>query len=63
MAECMHKQVIKKVKEIIASSKYLALSCDEVTTIDGFISIPMLFEISVTYLYSFLLSKLLKEGV
>jgi hypothetical protein len=24
-----------KVKEVIASSKYLALSCDEVTTIDN----------------------------
>ncbi len=35
MVECMHKQVIKRVKEIIASSKYLALSCDEVTTIDN----------------------------
>jgi hypothetical protein len=31
----MHKQVIKKVKEVITSSKYLALSCDEVTTIDN----------------------------
>jgi len=35
MVECMHKQIIKKVKKIITSSKYLALSCDEVTTIDN----------------------------
>jgi hypothetical protein len=35
MAECMHKQVIKRVKEVITSSKYLALSCDEVTTINN----------------------------
>jgi hypothetical protein len=35
MAKCMHKQVIKKIKKIIASSKYLALSCDEVTMIDN----------------------------
>ncbi len=33
--ECMHKQVIKRVKEIMASSKYLALFCDEVITIDN----------------------------
>jgi hypothetical protein len=35
MVECRHKQVIKKVKEDITSSKYLALSCDEVTMIDN----------------------------
>ncbi len=35
MAKCMHKQVIKRVKEAIASSKYLALSFDEVTIIDN----------------------------
>jgi hypothetical protein len=35
MVECMPKQVIKRVKEIIANSKYLALSCDEVTIIDN----------------------------
>jgi hypothetical protein len=35
MAECMHKQIIKRVKEVIASSKYLALSFIEVTTIDN----------------------------
>jgi len=34
MAECMHKQIIKR-KKIITSSKYLALSCDKVTTIDN----------------------------
>ncbi len=52
MAECMHKRVIKKVKELIASPKYLTLSCDELTTIDNqswIISIPMLFKINVTY--------------
>jgi hypothetical protein len=32
MAKCMHKQIIKKIKEIIASSKYIALFCNEVTT-------------------------------
>jgi len=31
----MHKKIIKRVKEVIASSKYLALSCDEVTMIDN----------------------------
>jgi hypothetical protein len=35
MVECMHKQVIKRIKEVIVSSTYLALSCDEVTTIDN----------------------------
>jgi hypothetical protein len=35
MAKCMHKQVIKRVKEVIASSKFVALSCDEVTTTDN----------------------------
>jgi hypothetical protein len=33
MAKCIHKQIIKKVKEIIARFKYIALSCDEVTMI------------------------------
>jgi len=28
MVECSHKQVIKKMKEVVASSKYLTLSCD-----------------------------------
>ncbi len=35
MAECLHKQVIKKMKEVVACSKYLAFSCDEVSTIDN----------------------------
>jgi hypothetical protein len=35
MAKCMHKQVLKKKLKIITSSKYLALSCDEVTMIDN----------------------------
>jgi hypothetical protein len=35
MAECLHKQVIKKMKEVVAGSKYFALSCDEVTMIDN----------------------------
>jgi hypothetical protein len=35
MVECIHKQIIKKVNEVITSSKYLALSCDEVTMIDN----------------------------
>jgi hypothetical protein len=34
MAECLHKKMIKHMKEV-AGSKYLALSCDEVTTIDN----------------------------
>jgi hypothetical protein len=35
MAECLHKQVIKKMREVVASSNYLALSCDEVIMIDN----------------------------
>jgi hypothetical protein len=35
MAKWMHQQVIKKVKEVIVGLKYLALSCDKVTTIDN----------------------------
>jgi hypothetical protein len=35
MAECTAKQGIKGVKKVIASSKYLALSYDEVITIDN----------------------------
>jgi hypothetical protein len=35
MVKCIHKQIIKKVKKIITSPKYLASSCDEVTTIDN----------------------------
>jgi hypothetical protein len=35
MVKCLHKQVIKKMKKVVASLKYLALSCDEVTTIDN----------------------------
>jgi hypothetical protein len=35
MDKCMHKQIIKKLKIIIASFKYLTLSCDEVTTINN----------------------------
>jgi hypothetical protein len=34
MVKCSHKQVIKKMKKVVASSKYLTLSCDEVTMID-----------------------------
>jgi hypothetical protein len=35
MVKCMHKQIIKRIKEVIASSKYVALSCDEVTMNDN----------------------------
>jgi hypothetical protein len=35
MAECLHKQVLNKMRNIVASSRYLVLSCDEVTTIDN----------------------------
>jgi hypothetical protein len=35
MAKCMHKQIIKRVKEVIARSKYTALSWDEVAMIDN----------------------------
>jgi hypothetical protein len=35
MAKCMHKQVIKRIKEVITSSNYLTLSCDEVTMVDN----------------------------
>jgi hypothetical protein len=38
MIKCTHHQVIKKVKEVIASLKYLALSYDEVITIDNYLS-------------------------
>jgi hypothetical protein len=41
MVECMHKQVIKKVKEVIASSKNLTLSCDEITINDNQSWIPI----------------------
>jgi len=49
---------LKRVKEIITSSKYLTLSCDEVTTIDNqswiFMHFNfMLFKIGVKYMYSF----------
>jgi hypothetical protein len=35
MAECLHKHVFNKMWKDVASSKYLTLSCDEVTTIDN----------------------------
>jgi len=35
MVECLHKKMIKNMKEVVAGSKYFALSCDEVTTIDN----------------------------
>jgi hypothetical protein len=35
IVECMNEQIMKIMKKIISSSKYLALSCDEVTTIDN----------------------------
>jgi hypothetical protein len=31
----MNEQIMKIMKKIISSSKYLALSCDEITTIDN----------------------------
>jgi hypothetical protein len=34
MAKCLHKKIIKKLKEV-ASLKYLALSSDDITTIDN----------------------------
>jgi hypothetical protein len=35
MVKYLHKQVKKKLKKVIIGSKYFALSCDEVTTIDN----------------------------
>jgi hypothetical protein len=35
MAECLHKQLIKKIKEVVVGLKYFSLSCDEVTMIDN----------------------------
>ncbi len=35
MVECIHQKYNKKVKKVIISFKYLALSCDEVITIDN----------------------------
>ncbi len=35
MVECMCKKYNKKLKKVIISFKYLALSCDEVITIDN----------------------------
>jgi hypothetical protein len=66
MIECMHKQIIKRVKEVIASSKYLALFCDEVTTIDNQLWIfvhSYVVQAWCCILYSFLWSRLFKEGV
>ncbi len=42
MAECLHKQVLNKMQEIVASSRYFVFFYDEVTTIDNqsWISIP-----------------------
>jgi hypothetical protein len=35
MAKCLHKQMIKKMREVVTCLKYFALSCDEVTVIDN----------------------------
>jgi hypothetical protein len=35
MGECLYKQMIKKMKEVVVGSKYLTLSCEGVTTIDN----------------------------
>jgi hypothetical protein len=35
MAECLHKQMLNKMQKIVASLRYLALSCDEVIMIDN----------------------------
>jgi hypothetical protein len=35
IVECMNEQIMKIMKKIISSSKYLALFCDEVTIIDN----------------------------
>jgi hypothetical protein len=33
-AKCLHKHVFNKMQEVVVSSRYLAFSYDEVTTID-----------------------------
>jgi hypothetical protein len=35
MAKCLHKQVLHKMREIVASLRYLVISFDEVTMIDN----------------------------
>jgi hypothetical protein len=35
MVEFMHVKVMKKLKEVIVTSNYFSLTCDEVTTIDN----------------------------
>jgi len=35
MVKCLHKQMIKNMREVVAGSRYLAFFCDEVTTIDN----------------------------
>jgi hypothetical protein len=35
MLECLHKKVFNKIRKIVASSKYLAISYDEVTIINN----------------------------
>lgn len=64
MVECMHKKYNKKLKKIIVSFKYLALSCDEVITIDNqsWVSINCyVVQDWCCFFYSILESKLLKE--
>jgi hypothetical protein len=35
MAKCLHKQMIKKMKKVVEGLKHLAISHDEVITIDN----------------------------
>lgn len=35
IAEVMHGEVNQKMQEVLANSKYLAVTCDEVTSIDN----------------------------
>jgi hypothetical protein len=67
MVECMHKQIIKRINKIITSSKYLALFCDEVTTIDNQSWISIYSNVVQDWcrilVVFFLYNKLLMEGV
>lgn len=35
IAEYLHKQVMVKSREVLSAAKYLAITCDEVTTVDN----------------------------
>ncbi len=66
MVECSLKQMIKKMKKVIASSKYFTLSCDEVTMIHNqlWVSIHYYMVQDCCYLLIlFFLKRIAKGGV